>query len=68
MVWMARMGSAINWSGDGETASAETAVTARWTVDGEGARESLQCCTACSYVKACPYIATGCAASERVCV
>lgn len=33
---MARMGSAINWSGDGVTASAETAVTARWTVDGEG--------------------------------
>lgn len=57
------MGSPINWSGDGLTASAETAVTARWTVR---VRESLLC--GVFLCKACPYIATGCAASERVCV
>lgn len=63
MAKMARMGSPINWSGDGLTASAETAVAARWTVS---ARESLLC--GVFLCKACPYIATGCAASERVCV
>lgn len=56
-------GQQINWSGDGLAASAVTAVTARWTArQGEG---TVLCLLLC---KACPYIATGCAASARVCV
>jgi len=44
---MVRMGSAINWSGDGLTASAETAVTARWTARVRGGVIS---CAVCCYV------------------
>lgn len=44
----ARMGSAINWSGDGLTASAETAETARWTAR---ASEGVISCTVCCYVR-----------------
>lgn len=62
----------IIWSGDGVTASAETAVTARWTArQARQARQAMGSQSVAMSGMLVPYIATaqvaaGCAVSERL--